>query len=78
MNPGRRYDTAQAGEYLGHAANTLAKWRVQGRGPRFRKQGSRVYYYEHDLDRWIETCARTSTSDPGPVPLTASSPEGLG
>jgi hypothetical protein len=36
--------TAEAAEILGVEEGTLATWRSQGRGPRFRKIGRRVEY----------------------------------
>ena len=32
---------------------TLRRWRLEGRGPRFRKFGSLVRYNEHELDNWM-------------------------
>ncbi len=61
---GKRYKTGEAAIHLGLKEGTLARWRVEGRGPRFRKQGSRVFYYQRDLDEWLDGCARTSTSGP--------------
>ena len=46
---------------------TLAKWRVAGKGPPFRKLGSAVRYDEQDLADWLARQRRISTSDPGPV-----------
>lgn len=41
---------------------TLEKWRVQGRGPSFLKFGSRVLYSESDLERYVDSQKRRSTS----------------
>jgi predicted DNA-binding transcriptional regulator AlpA len=61
--------TPAAAEYIGHKSSTLEKWRVQGKGPRFVKIGSRsVGYTEEDLDTFIEAGRRASTSDIGPSP----------
>ena len=61
--------TPAAAEYIGHKPSTLEKWRVQGKGPRFVKIGSRsVGYTEEDLDAFIEAGRRASTSDTGPSP----------
>lgn len=53
-----------AAEYLGGVVvGTLAKWRHYGEGPHFVKIGSRVFYDRVDLDRFIDTHRRTSTSE---------------
>lgn len=57
--------TQAAADYLGVAAKTLEKWRWQGRGPAFVKAGARVVYSYTDLDAWLRSLRRTSTSDPG-------------
>jgi predicted DNA-binding transcriptional regulator AlpA len=63
----RIHRTPAAAEYIGHKTATLEKWRVQGKGPRFVKIGSRsVGYTEEDLDAFIEAGRRASTSDSGP------------
>ena len=54
--------SAQAAEYLHAARQTLAKWRISGKGPRWAKWGRSVYYDRADLDAWIEASKRTSTS----------------
>ncbi len=51
---------------------TLAQWRWQGKGPRFRKIGAAVRYAVCDLDEYVEQAARTSTSDPGPQPSSGN------
>lgn len=56
----------QAASLLSIKPATLARWRWEGRGPRFVKIGSRVRYEEHDLLAFIDAGIRTSTSDPGP------------
>ena len=33
---------------------TLAAWRHQGRGPRYVKIGRSCFYYDADLDAWLE------------------------
>lgn len=47
------------------SAKTLERWRVEGRGPAFRKLGRRVLYTREDLLAWAEQQRRTSTSDCG-------------
>jgi hypothetical protein len=58
----------EAAAYLHVSPKTLEKWRIQGGGPRYRKLVHRVVYTQHDIDTWVDEQARTSTSDPGPLP----------
>jgi hypothetical protein len=62
--------TADAALYLHVSPRTLEKWRLAGGGPRYRKLIHRVVYTQADIDTWLEAQARTSTSDPGPLPPT--------
>lgn len=55
-------DTAAAAEKLTVKKNTLEIWRLQGKGPTYRKIGRLVRYAESDLDAYIDSTARTSTS----------------
>lgn len=44
----------EVAERLGISLLTIRKWRVFGRGPRFRKLGGRAVRYDPaDVDRWI-------------------------
>lgn len=54
-----------ASERLGLSVRTLQKWRLQGNGPRFLKLGHAVRYDPADLDEYISSARRRSTSDPG-------------
>ncbi|MEX0344377.1 MAG: helix-turn-helix transcriptional regulator [Rhizobiaceae bacterium] len=56
-------NTKQAAEYLGLRPNTLAKMRVYGNGPKFRKHGFRVLYSIDELNAWSEASSRSSTSE---------------
>jgi predicted DNA-binding transcriptional regulator AlpA len=57
--------TKDAAEYIGSSDSFLEKARVAGTGPPFVKIGSRkVGYLRRDLDRWLESRRRTSTSEP--------------
>ena len=56
----------EAADLLGLKPKTLARWRWQGKGPIFRKIGRKPRYARHDLEDYIATSARRSTSDPGP------------
>src|SRR5687768_5198272 len=47
---------------LGVKPQTLAKWRLKGTGPLFRKFGSRVMYAVPDLEAFVAAAARESTS----------------
>ena len=59
-------DTTQAAERCKLARATLAKLRVNGGGPLFRKIGSKVLYDDADLTAWIDAQGkRRSTSDAG-------------
>jgi predicted DNA-binding transcriptional regulator AlpA len=57
-------DPEAASEYLGWriSVQTLARYRCEGKGPRFIKLGSRVGYRRSALDEWMKTRERTSTS----------------
>ena len=66
--PDTLLNTADAAAYLCLSRRTLENWRVRGGGPRFHKFGDRVLYAQADLDAWVDHQARTSTSDPGPLP----------
>jgi len=57
--------TKQAAEYLSLAVTTLEKYRVYGGGPRFLNLGRAVRYRLSDLNTWLESRVRTSTSDDG-------------
>lgn len=65
--------TTDAARFLGTDATgcplispkTIERWRVEGRGPAFRKLGRRVMYTRDDLLAWAERQRRTSTSDSG-------------
>jgi hypothetical protein len=61
----RPHDTGSAAQFLGLSKSILNKWRVSGRGPMFRKFGSRVVYLEGDLQSWSDSQCRRSTSDAG-------------
>ena len=58
-------DTRQAAAHLGLSTRTLDRYRVSGDGPVFLKFGGRVRYLREDLDAWVRTRRRRSTSDDG-------------
>lgn len=55
-------NTEMASKKIGVAPNTLAKWRIAGTGPRFRKLGSKVAYTEQDIEDWLQSRTVSSTS----------------
>jgi len=61
---GRLLTPDEAGAMLGLSKQRLALWRVTGDGPIFRKLGRRtVRYSEADIQSWLATRSRRSTSD---------------
>ena len=56
-----------AGRILGVARKTLDNWRWAGGGPLYLKVGRNIWYRRSDLDRWLLSRLRSSTSDPGPA-----------
>ena len=54
--------TAKAADLLGLAPATLAKWRVLGGGPPYKKLGRVVVYDLLELLNWAQQRSRTSTS----------------
>ena len=65
MNGTIYLNTREAAEHLGLSTRTLDRYRVSGDGPVFLKLGGRVGYLREDLDEWLRTRRRTSTSDDG-------------
>jgi predicted DNA-binding transcriptional regulator AlpA len=57
-----------AAAYLGLAMQTMARWRVEGRGPRFTKFGGAVVYQLRELDQFIERNTHSSTSAAAAAP----------
>ena len=57
--------TNQAAAVLGVSSRTLERLRVSGGGPKFRKIGRWVRYVPSDLDAWLDSRTRDSTSDDG-------------
>lgn len=54
-----------AAEFLHHSPRTLEQWRLIGYGPPFFKVGRRVLYSRADLEKFMLSNRRTSTSDTG-------------
>lgn len=64
MSPNKLRAPAAA-EYLGLSTSTLAKMRLRGDGPVYMKAGRRVVLYDAaDLEAWLRTRKRRSTSEP--------------
>lgn len=63
---GTRISVGAAATYTGLAESTLNKLRMTGFGPQFLKiSARRVAYDTNDLDDWLASKRRVSTSDPG-------------
>jgi hypothetical protein len=56
-------NTVDAARRLRVSPSFLAKARMQGGGPRYRKLGRAVRYVQADLDHWLLACSRTSTAE---------------
>ena len=66
MNMRRKLRAPEAAALLGLSPSTLAKMRLRGDGPAFLKVGRRAVVYDPaDLEEWLATRRRTSTSDDG-------------
>lgn len=63
--PALRLTVDDAAAYTGLSVSTLNKLRVLGGGPVFLKLGRRVAYDRSDLDAWLASKRRRSTSDFG-------------
>lgn len=61
----RMLRTPEAADYCGSSASTFEKLRLTGGGPPYLKVGRRVVYDVRDLDAWLASKKRRSTSDPG-------------
>jgi predicted DNA-binding transcriptional regulator AlpA len=65
LNPSRALNTEDAAAYCGSSASTFEKLRLTGGGPVYSKLGRRVVYRVTDLDAWLASNQRRSTSDTG-------------
>ena len=52
----------QVAAFTGLSASYLAKLRCTGEGPPFKKIGRAVIYRQSDVEDWLESHSRTSTS----------------
>lgn len=64
-SPQRYLRTPEAARFVGLSIRTLEKHRIYGTGPRYSKIGGRVVYSLEDLQSWVQSGAKASTSDPG-------------
>jgi hypothetical protein len=55
-------DQNATAELLGLSSRTLERFRLEGRGPAFRKFGRRVLYAKSDILTWADRRTFTSTS----------------
>jgi hypothetical protein len=53
----------EAADALRISPRTLEKWAVTGEGPPFAKIGSRSLYQVSDLETWVNSRKRNSTSE---------------
>ncbi|OOO32844.1 DNA-binding protein [Rhizobium sophoriradicis] len=58
----RMLRTEDAANYTGLSASTLNKFRLSGEGPSYIKIGKSVVYDPADLDKWLSSKRRRSTS----------------
>ena len=65
MNTQTLLNEAQAAAILGVVPKCLQAWRVRGGGPTYLKIGRLVKYAQTDLESWLSTRRRESTSDRG-------------
>jgi len=67
------FRTKEAANYVGLKKCTLEAWRVRGEGPAFLKLGKAVRYRKEDLDAFINSSVRTSTTERRSLCLTEGS-----
>ena len=62
----RKLRAPEAANFLGLSVSTLAKMRIRGDGPPYAKAGPRVVVYDPtDLEEWLASRRRISTSEDG-------------
>ena len=62
--PPRYLCTKEAARFLSLSARTLEKHRTYGTGPLYRKIGGRIVHAIADVQTWVDSGLKTSTSDP--------------
>lgn len=55
MSDNIKLKPVDAANYLGVAESTLACWRSIGKGPKYLKIGSRIFYLRVHLDAFLES-----------------------
>ena len=40
--------------YIGLSKGTLANWRTLGKGPKFTLIGGRIFYYQSEVNDWLQ------------------------
>jgi excisionase family DNA binding protein len=65
----------QAARMLGLSVRTLERHRIAGTGPRFARLGRLVRYRQNDLDQWVESNLRNSTSELSGTAVRQPTPE---
>ena len=60
--PTDKLETEPAATYCGVGKSTLEKMRLTGDGPTYLKPNRKVVYQVSDLDAWLSTRRRNSTS----------------
>jgi predicted DNA-binding transcriptional regulator AlpA len=76
--PPRYLRTPEAARFVGLSIRTLEKHRIYGTGPRYSKLGGRVVYRVEDLQAWVESGAKASTSDPGTATVLPAKRQAVG
>jgi predicted DNA-binding transcriptional regulator AlpA len=61
----QRLRTADAAAYCASSKSTFEKYRLTGEGPAYIKIGRVVVYDRDDLDSWLASHRRLSTSEQG-------------
>lgn len=61
--PHTKLDTEAAADYCGVGKSTLEKLRLTGGGPQYLKPTRSVIYQVSDLDAWLGSRRRRSTSE---------------
>ncbi len=57
------YKTREAADHVKLGKSTLERFRISGDGPLFLKLGGAVRYRKADLDAWLDSRRRRSTSE---------------
>lgn len=71
-SPPRMLRTDEASKLIGLSPSTLAKLRLTGGGPRYIKLGRTVVYDPADIEAWLRSHRRLSTSVHGETDASVS------